>query len=163
MGNFRSKRTPETYPLFKRPSSYVLNRLPETGQTDRSCFDSHFHVVSFPVRLERLSRFAEVLHRVDVNTLGCRGHIVQGNVVEHALAHGCCFACSTALETDGHCGRLWRVPGSAPPRRQCRRSDPAVFEPCPVSSLTMHAHCDLCAECARVKLQGPSQRPSKKR
>src|SRR3954468_10205524 len=64
------------------------------------------------------------------------------------------FACSTALETDRHCGRPWRAPGSAPPALQSRRGDPAVFEPCPVSSLTMHAHCDLCAECPRVKLQG---------
>src|SRR3954447_21829088 len=54
----------------------------------RSIPDSHSHVVSFPVWLERLSRFAEVLHRADVNALGCRGHIAQGHVVEHALAQG---------------------------------------------------------------------------
>src|SRR3954453_2594622 len=32
MGNFRSKRMPETYPLLKSLFSYFLNRSPETGR-----------------------------------------------------------------------------------------------------------------------------------
>src|SRR3954453_19632963 len=31
---------------------------------------------------------AEVLHRVDVDALGCGRHVAQGHVVDHALAQG---------------------------------------------------------------------------
>ena len=42
--------------------------------------DSHSHLVSFPVWLERLSRFAEVPHRVDVNALCC------GDILRRAMS-----------------------------------------------------------------------------
>src|SRR4051812_46500559 len=54
----------------------------------RSLSGSHSRVVSIPVWLERLPRFAEALHRVDVDALGCGRHVAQGHVVEHALAQG---------------------------------------------------------------------------
>src|SRR3954470_22855622 len=57
MGDFRSKWVFETYPLFKRPSSYVLNRPPETARKrSRSVSDSHNGVVFLPVRPEPLLR-----------------------------------------------------------------------------------------------------------
>ena len=55
MGDFRSKRAPEIYPLFKRPSSYILNRSPE-GARKRSFSGSHNGMVFVPVRLEPLLR-----------------------------------------------------------------------------------------------------------
>src|SRR4051794_1010513 len=84
MGDLRPKRLSGTYLLPKTACGYFLGSSPR-GVRKGSIPNSHSHVVSLPVWLERLSRFAEALHRVDVNALGCGGHVAQGHVVEHAL------------------------------------------------------------------------------
>jgi hypothetical protein len=56
MGNFRPKTMPETSPLFKRPSGYLLNRLPEAARK-RSIPDIYNDMVFVPVRPESLLWF----------------------------------------------------------------------------------------------------------